>query len=104
MLEHQRWMKSMGVDVTRPPELNGAVDHIGRPPETVAPTLPDTSDVIPGNCHRTCRLDAMSLSRESDATRDEMLRKAARTSPKWNKGGYQYVSDNADMVNGRRVT
>lgn len=106
-------MAALGVDISKPPELRGAVAltwevqhgaHIGRPPERVASSLPPTSDVIPGTNHRMDRLDALALSRESDGTREEMLRKAARTSPVYNKGGYQYVSDNADMANGRRVT
>lgn len=101
---HSKRMAALGVDISKPPELRGAVEHIGRPPERVASSLPPTSDVIPGTNHRMDRLDALALSRESDGTREEMLRKAARTSPVYNKGGYQYVSDNADMANGRRVT
>jgi len=100
--EHDRFLRSHGIDPDRSPELTGAVERIGEPPSLAAPVVP-LGDTVPATSPRRDRLDALALSREDDGTREGMLRRAARTAPKWNKGGYMYVSDNADMVNGRRV-
>ena len=42
--------------------------------------------------------------KESQHVRDEIYRKASRTAPAYNKGGYMYISDNADLTTlGRKV-
>lgn len=41
---------------------------------------------------------------ESPETRKEIMRKAARTAPAYNKGGYQYIGDGADLTTlGKKV-
>lgn len=38
-----------------------------------------------------------NLHKESDEVREEILRKASRTAPLYNKGGYQYITDGTDL-------
>lgn len=38
-----------------------------------------------------------NLHKETEKVREEILRKASRTAPLYNKGGYQYITDGTDL-------
>jgi hypothetical protein len=60
------------------------------------------SEVCDG--HTNNRSVMANLHKESEATREAILAKAARTAPLWNKGGLMLITDDADLTTlGRKV-
>lgn len=46
---HDKFLRSKGIDPSRPPTLRGAVAEPHAPPQPRTQPLPDTSDTIPGH-------------------------------------------------------
>ena len=58
----------------------------------------DSASVIAGPASACANRSIMAnLHKESEEVREEILRKASRTAPLYNKGGYQYISDGTDL-------
>ena len=49
------------------------------------------------NGKTTNRSIMSNLHKESEEVREEIMRKASRTAPLYNKGGYQYITDGTDL-------
>ena len=55
-----------------------------------------------GNCERHSMTDPMTLRKESPETRAAILAKASRIAPLYNKGNYQYVTEEQHPSRGKR--
>jgi hypothetical protein len=91
--KHREWLRSKGLDNIKLPKDRGDyVPDLWKPD----PDYPPLSDKIPvgGGLKR----DIMTrLKDEPEAVQQEILRKARRTAPAYNKGGYQYITEDAEL-------
>lgn len=60
------------------------------------PNLPPCGNGF-GNGLTTNNSIMANLHKEKEETVAEIERKATRTAPLWNKGGYQYIGDSVDL-------
>jgi hypothetical protein len=89
--KHQEWLRSQGLDKIEVREDFGFEIPKWEPD----PNYPKTSDKIPGACGKR---DIMTrLKDEPESVQQEILRKARRTAPAYNKGGYQYITEDAEL-------
>ena len=101
--KHEKWLRRMGVHPSQLREKKQKKPkeewrkeyrrtlHVDGPVYTSV----DTG----GSANATTKKSIMDhLDRESASTRDEILRKAQCTAPICNKGGYQYITPNADLT------
>ena len=52
----------------------------------------------PITCARTSIMDRMSLDKEPEHVREQILAKSKRIAQMYNKGGYQYITDDVDVT------
>jgi hypothetical protein len=90
--KHQAWLESQGLDKIKVREDFGFEIPKWEPD----PNYPKTSDRIPVNGgHKTDILT--KIKDEPESVQKEILRKARRTAPAYNKGGYQYITEDAEL-------
>ena len=100
--EHEKFLKSMGIDPTKKPKLNGAVElpnsGIERPAKSI-----NTSDAIPSS---GIAKDDVAMMRHKGIESDETIKaiedRSKRIAPAYNKGPLQYVSDLNDLKTNQR--
>jgi len=89
---HQRWLNTIGV--RRPTSRDPGTWRAHYREELMRGCSPLAQGSLMGARDATADRSLMKhLHRESDATRTEILRKASRVAPLYNKGGLQYPVD-----------
>lgn len=92
-LEHDKWLRSMGL---HPDQLKYKKKHVvSLPSYKSEQKLPKLSNKI-GNGFKTSNV-IDNLANEKVDVQAQILSKAARVSPIYNKGGYQYVTPGEDV-------
>lgn len=75
-----------------------------RPGSDVALSLPSHVTSTQFSPARNSVMDAAQLAKEAPEVRDAIIAKSKRLAPAFNKGAYQYVSDEADVQTlGRKI-
>jgi alkaline phosphatase len=90
--KHREWLRSNGLDNIKIPKDRG--DYV--PDWKPDPDYPPLGNKIPVG--GGVKNDIMTrLKDEPEAVQQEILRKARRTAPAYNKGGYQYITEDAEF-------
>ena len=90
--KHQAWLELQGLDKIKVKEDFG----FEIPKWELDPKMPPLGNKIPVN--GGVKNDIMTrLKDEPEAVQQEILRKARRTAPAYNKGGYQYITEDAEL-------
>jgi hypothetical protein len=98
--KHDQWLRSQGL---HPDQIKAkkTVDKNWKKQYNESMKVDRTGYVsagMSGNASSTASRSIMNnLHKESASTRKSILEKAARTAPAYNKGGYQYITDGADL-------
>lgn len=67
-------------------------------------TIPSHTNALPFVAHRVSMTDAMSLSKESEETRNAIIAKSKRLAPLYSKGAVQYITDDENISQlGRKI-
>jgi hypothetical protein len=53
---------------------------------------------MPISCNRTSIMDRVNLDKEPEHVREQILAKSKRIAQMYNKGGYQYITDDVDIT------
>lgn len=91
-LEHEKWLRSQGL---HPEQLEKKTKHVNKIPSYKTEEVVKLSNKV-GNGFRT----ATVLEKLNDETVDvqmQILKKAARVAPAYNKGGYQLITPGEDI-------
>jgi hypothetical protein len=94
LAEHNEWLKKRGV---HPSQLRPAKESINRMPdyrEGQRNSVPLSNAI--GNGFKTGVME--NLHKEKPEVQKEILAKASRCMPLYNKGGYQYATEDTDMT------
>lgn len=92
-LEHDKWLRKMGL---HPEQLKMKKKHVNSLPSyKVDSELPELSNKIGNGFKSASVID--NLANEKVDVQAQILSKAARVSPIYNKGGYQYVTPGEDV-------
>jgi len=90
--KHREWLESQGLDKIKVKEGFGFEIPKWEPD----PNLPPLGNKIPVG--GGVKNDIMTrLKDEPEEVQQEILRKARRTAPAYNKGGYQYITEDAEL-------
>jgi hypothetical protein len=91
--KHREWLRSKGLDNIKITKDRGDyVPDLWKPD----PNYPPLGNKIPVG--GGVKNDIMTrLKDEPEAVQQEILRKARRTAPAYNKGGYQYITEDAEL-------
>ena len=98
-LEHQKWLAKRGLS---PQQLKAKIKLDNKWQEEYSKTIKVErkyeSVETTGSWDSCAKKDIMTrLHKESDHTRKEILNKASRVMPLYNKGGLQYVTPETDI-------
>lgn len=92
-IEHEKWLRSKGL---HPEQLKMKKKHVNAIPSYKTDRdLPALSNTIGNGFKSASVID--NLSKEKVDVQAQILSKAARVSPIYNKGGYQYVTPGEDV-------
>ena len=90
--EHDNWLRENGV---HPDQLKNAANHKNKIPSYKTEKVNFSNEIIDGG--RATGI-MVNLHKESDATRNEILRKASRVVSLYNKGPTMYMIDSEDLT------
>lgn len=108
--EHDKWLSSMGLSPKQIKEKKSAntswkTQYSDSLKVDRSTKEHDSHSVIAGPASAAANRSVMAnLHKESEETRAEILAKAARVMPLYNKGGLQVLSDNDDLKTLNKVT
>jgi hypothetical protein len=91
-LDHEKWLKSMGVHST---QLANKKKHVNAIPSYATEKNGELSNKV-GNGFRTATV-LENLENETVDVQMQILKKAARVAPAYNKGGYQLITPGEDI-------
>jgi hypothetical protein len=91
-LDHEKWLKSMGVHYT---QLATKKKHVNAIPSYATEKNGELSNKVGNGFHITTVLE--NLNNETVDVQMQILKKAARVAPAYNKGGYQLITPGEDI-------
>jgi len=91
-LDHEKWLKSMGVHST---QLANKKKHVNTIPSYEVKKNGELSNKVGNGFHITTVLE--NLNNETVDVQMQILKKAARVAPAYNKGGYQLITPGEDI-------
>ena len=103
LVEYNKWRKQNGLEET----TTLAAKKFTRSFKEYRPniTSPRSNSHVksleattPVTCARTSIMDRMSLDKEPEHVREQILAKSKRIAQMYNKGGYQYITDDIDVT------
>ena len=92
-LDHDKWLKSVGV---HPTQLANKKKHVNTIPSYAVEKNGELSNKV-GNGFRTATV-LENLEKETVDVQMQILKKAARVAPAYNKGGYQLITPGTDLA------
>ena len=96
--EYKRWLRSVNPSGQKPSTPSGAlsVNKPYRRGYDEAKKIPSVQSTAPAVLAVTSIMDPLNLSRMSEKDRESVIAKSKRVAIVYNKGGYQYISDETD--------
>jgi sRNA-binding protein len=91
-LEHEKWLRAQGL---HPEQLEKKTKHINKIPSYKIEEAVKLSNKV-GNGFRTATV-LENLNKETVDVQMQILKKAARVAPAYNKGGYQLITPGEDI-------
>lgn len=91
-LDHEKWLRSRGL---HPEQLANKAKHVNKMPSYKMEEAVKLSNKV-GNGFRTTTV-LENLNNETVDVQMQILKKAARVAPAYNKGGYQLITPGEDI-------
>lgn len=91
-LDHEKWLRSKGL---HPEQLANKTKHVNKIPSYKMEEAVKLSNKV-GNGFRTTTV-LENLNNETVDVQMQILKKAARVAPAYNKGGYQLITPGEDI-------
>jgi len=104
--EHEAWLKSIGLHISQLPKKRKSVNSVKECAEVLKVDRSDyVSTGIKGTKYACAKRGVMAnLHKEPQHVQDEILAKAKRVGPLWNKGGLMLITDGQDLTTlGKKV-
>lgn len=92
-LDHEKWLKSMGVHST---QLATKKKHVNTIPSYSVEKNGELSNKVGNGFHITTVLE--NLENETVDVQMQILKKAARVAPAYNKGATMYITEGTDIT------
>ena len=92
-LDHEKWLKSMGVHST---QLANKKKHVNAIPSYEVEKNGELSNKVGNGFHITTVLE--NLENETVDVQMQILKKAARVAPAYNKGATMYITEGTDIT------
>ena len=97
--EHEAWLKSIGLHISQLPKKRKSVNSVKECAEVLKVDRSDyVSTGIKGTKYACAKRGVMAnLHKEPQHVQDEIMAKAKRVMPLYNKGGLQVLSESDDL-------
>lgn len=103
LVEYNKWRKQNGLEETNTLKAKKFIRSFTeyRPKATYIRSsshVKSLEAITPITCARTSIMDRMSLDKEPEHVREQIVAKSKRIAQMYNKGGYQYITDDVDIT------
>jgi len=96
--EYNRWLRCVNPSGKKPSKLSGPLAQAKpyRRGFEENKKIPSVDSGMPGVLGVTSIMDPFNLQKESEDVREAIIAKSKRVAIAYNKGGYQYITDETD--------